>query len=68
ALFRQYWLPRADDVHRRRRQPIFYESPEADYWKLMNNVTMWDVAVERQVEIKGPDAYYLVRLMTPPGI
>lgn len=48
--------------------PIYYESPEADYWHLMRNVTMWDVAVERQVEIKGPDAFHLVRLMTPRNL
>ena len=48
--------------------PIYYESTEADYWHLMRNVTMWDVAVERQVEIKGPDAFHLVRLMTPRNL
>lgn len=48
--------------------PIFYESPEADYWHLMQNVTMWDVSVERQVELSGPDAFYLARLMTPRNL
>jgi len=33
--------------------PTSYEGAEADYWNLMNNVTMWDVAAERQVEITG---------------
>lgn len=48
--------------------PSYFESPEADYWNLMNNVSMWDVACERQVEIKGPDAFKLVTLMTPRNI
>lgn len=55
-------------VYNHMLMPIFYESPEADYWHLMKNVTMWDVSVERQVEIKGPDAFHLVRLMTPRNL
>jgi hypothetical protein len=26
----------------------------AEYWKLVNDVTLWDVGVERQVDISGP--------------
>lgn len=48
--------------------PIYFESPEADYWHLINNVCMWDVSVERQVELKGPDAFKLATLMTPRNI
>jgi len=48
--------------------PIYFESPEADYWHLINNVSMWDVACERQVEITGPDAFKLATLMTPRNI
>lgn len=48
--------------------PTYYESAEADYWYLINNVSMWDVACERQVEITGPDAFKLVTLMTPRNI
>ena len=48
--------------------PTYFESPESDYWNLINNVSMWDVACERQVEIKGPDAFKLVTLMTPRNI
>lgn len=46
----------------------YYESFEADYWNLINNVAMWDVACERQVEIKGRDAHKLVTLMTPRNL
>ncbi len=45
--------------------PTIYESRLADYWSLVNNVTLWDVACERQVEITGPDAYRLAEYMTP---
>jgi len=48
--------------------PIYFESPEADYWHLINNVSMWDVACERQVEITGPDAFKLATMMTPRNI
>ena len=45
--------------------PTFYRGREEDYWPIMNGVSMWDVAVERQVELRGPDAASLVALMTP---
>lgn len=45
--------------------PTYYASPEEDYWGLINGVSMWDVAVERQVELRGPDAFRLLTLMTP---
>ena len=48
--------------------PLVYESWEADYWHLMERVQLWDVSVERQVEIQGRDALALVELMTPRDI
>ena len=36
--------------------PIGYDDLEKEYWKLLNDVTVWDVSVERNVEISGPDA------------
>lgn len=30
--------------------------PMAEYDALVNHVTLWDVAVERQIQVKGPDA------------
>ena len=44
--------------------PLYYESPEADYWHLINEVTIWFVACERLSEITGADAYQFARLMT----
>ena len=36
--------------------PTSYSSPVEEYWSLVNDVTLWDVSCQRQVEIKGPDA------------
>lgn len=45
-----------------------FESLEYDYWHLCESVQVWDVGVERQVSIKGPDAGKLVQWMTPRSI
>ncbi len=45
--------------------PSYYDDPVKEYWKLVNDVTLWDVAVERVVEITGPDAFALSNLLTP---
>jgi len=45
-----------------------YESPQADYAHLCEYVQLWDVSVERQVEVVGPDALLLVELITPRDI
>ena len=42
----------------------FEGSLEETYNHLKNYVQIWDVAAERQIEIKGKDAYQLVQLMT----
>ncbi len=36
--------------------PAGFGDPLADYWQLINGVSMWDVACERQVQFAGPDA------------
>ncbi len=35
---------------------LHYGDPVAEYWALVDGVTLWDVAYQRQVEITGPDA------------
>ena len=42
----------------------FEGSLEETYNHLKNHVQIWDVAAERQIEIKGKDAYQLDQLMT----
>ena len=39
--------------------PTGYGNPAAEYDRLVNHVAMWDVGVERQVALKGPDALAL---------
>ena len=45
--------------------PICYGDLEEEYWHLVHHVTLWDVSVERQVEITGPDALAFTNLLTP---
>lgn len=45
--------------------PRHYGDPVEEYWQLVNGVTLWDVGVERQVEITGPDAFKLANLLVP---
>ncbi len=42
-----------------------FRSVQEDYRHLKEAVQVWDVACERQVEIRGPDAGRLVQLLTP---
>ncbi len=62
------WGAKAFTVYNHMLMPLWYESPEADYWKLVTGVTLWDVACERQVAIQGPDAFTLVRRLTPRNL
>ena len=48
--------------------PDHHGDPEGEYRALLNNVVMWDVAGERQVEMAGPDAAKLVRYLTPRDV
>jgi glycine cleavage system aminomethyltransferase T len=45
--------------------PTGYGHPEAEYWRLIDGVSMWDVACERQVELRGPDAGRLAQILAP---
>ena len=45
--------------------PNEYATDEVtEYWQLVNNVAVWDVNCERQVEITGPDAARFTQLLT----
>ena len=48
--------------------PTVYTDPVDEYWKLVTDVTLWDVACERQVEIAGPDAARFVQLLIPRNL
>lgn len=45
--------------------PSGFGDPEAEYWRVINGVSLWDVASERQVELTGPDAAALAQILTP---
>jgi aminomethyltransferase len=45
--------------------PIRYADFEEEYWHLLRHVTLWDVAVERCLEISGPDGFAFTQLLTP---
>ena len=48
--------------------PVSYEGTTKDYHNLLNGVQLWDVGVERQIQIKGPDAETLSQFLTPRNI
>lgn len=43
--------------------PTGFGKPAEEYWRIINGVSMWDVAVERQVQLKGPDAGRLAQIL-----
>ena len=45
--------------------PIRFDDFDAEYRHLLNHVTVWDVAVERCLEISGPDGFRFTQLLTP---
>ncbi len=45
--------------------PVCFDDLESEYRHLLEHVTLWDVSVERQVEITGPDAARFTDWLTP---
>jgi aminomethyltransferase len=58
------WGCTAYDVYNHMYLPAYYDDPVTEYWALVNDVTLWDVAVERVVEISGPDGFALANTLT----
>ncbi len=52
-------------VYNHQYHPRHYGDPVEEYWELLNGVTLWDVGVERQVEITGPDAFEFTNMLVP---
>ncbi len=48
--------------------PLSYGDLKAEYDRLVNGVAIWDVAVERQVQISGPDAHVATQYFTARDI
>ena len=56
---------KAYTVYNRMLLPTVFESVQEDYHHLKEAVQVWDVACERQVELRGPDAARLMQMLTP---
>ena len=52
-------------VYNHTYMPTSYGDPVAEYWSLVNDVTLWDVSCQRQIEISGPDAFRFIQFLTP---
>src|SRR5438552_2416079 len=52
-------------VYNHTYHPRVYGDPVEEYWQLLNGVTLWDVGVEKQVEITGPDAFTFTNMLVP---
>ena len=50
-------------VYNHTYHPRNYGDPIAEYWALLEGVTLWDVGVERQIQISGPDAFDFTNLL-----
>lgn len=56
---------RAYTVYNHTFLPTRYDDFEVEYRALLDDVVVWDVSVERQVEITGPDGFEFANLLTP---
>ena len=59
------WGAKDFSVYNHMYIPRDFGNPEQNFWNLINDAILCDVAVERQVQIKGPDASKFVQMMTP---
>ncbi|MCB5198468.1 glycine cleavage system protein T [Loktanella sp. TSTF-M6] len=59
------WGAKGFSVYNHMYIPRDFGDPEQNFWTLVNDAILCDVAVERQVEITGPDAARFVQMLTP---
>ena len=62
------WGAKGFSVYNHMYIPRDFGNPEKNFWNLVNDAILCDVSVERQVEIKGPDATKFVQYLTPRDI
>src|SRR5918992_1479616 len=60
----QRYGPKGFTVYNHTLFPTNFDDFEAEYRHLLEHVTVWDVAVERNVEITGPDGFRFAQLLT----
>ena len=61
----QRYDPKGYTVYNHMYFPIRFDSFEEEFETLLTGVTLWDVAVERCLEIGGPDGFRFAQLLTP---
>lgn len=59
------WGAKGFSVYNHMYIPRDFGDPEQNFWNLVNAAILCDVAVERQVEVTGPDAAEFVQMLTP---
>jgi glycine cleavage system aminomethyltransferase T len=55
---------RAYDIYNHMYLPGYYGDPVEEYWHLLEHVTLWDVGVERVIQISGPEALAFTNMLT----
>ena len=61
----QKYGPKGFTVYNHMYFPIQFDTFESEFETLLNDVTLWDVSVERCLEIGGPDGLRFAQLLTP---
>jgi aminomethyltransferase len=64
----QRYSPKGFTVYNHMYFPIRFDTFEAEFDALLNGVTIWDVAVERCIEVSGPDGFRFAQLLTPRNL
>ncbi|MDA7447836.1 glycine cleavage system protein T [Candidatus Pseudothioglobus singularis] len=62
------WGAKGFSVYNHMYIPRDFGDPVQNFWNLVNDAILCDVAVERQVEITGSDAAQFVQLLTPRNL
>jgi glycine cleavage system aminomethyltransferase T len=60
----QRYGPKGFTVYNHMYFPIRFDTFENEFRALLNDVTLWDVSVERCLEIGGPDGFTFAQLLT----
>ena len=64
----QKYAPQGFTVYNHMYFPIRFDTFENEFTSLLNDVTLWDVSVERCLEISGPDGFRFAQLLTPRNL
>lgn len=62
------WGAKEFSVYNHMYIPRDFGDPVANFWNLVEHAILCDVAVERQVEVAGPDAARFVQMLTPRNL